>query len=127
MPARLGAIIAIALGVTMAVLDGMIANVALPTIANDLGTSAANSIWVVNAYQLVIAVSLLPLASLGDLWSYRRIYLIGLAVFSAMSIVCALSDSLLQLTLARMLQGLGAAAVMSVNGALTRLHSLSLN
>ena len=121
MPARLGAIIAIALGVTMAVLDGMIANVALPTIANDLGTSAANSIWVVNAYQLVIAVSLLPLASLGDLWSYRRIYLIGLAVFSAMSIVCALSDSLLQLTLARMLQGLGAAAVMSVNGALTRL------
>ena len=64
MPARLGAIIAIALGVTLAVLDGMIANVALPTIANDLGTSAANSIWVVNAYQLVIAVSLLPLASL---------------------------------------------------------------
>ncbi|MEL0166591.1 MAG: MFS transporter [Pseudomonadaceae bacterium] len=121
MPRRLGAIIAIALGVTMAVLDGMIANVALPTIADDLGTSAANSIWVVNAYQLVITMSLLPLASLGDLWSYRKVYLIGLAVFACMSVVCALSDSLLQLTLARMLQGLGAAAVMSVNGALTRL------
>lgn len=120
-PRRLGAIIAIALGVTMAVLDGMIANVALPTIADDLGTSAANSIWVVNAYQLVITMSLLPLASLGDLWSYRKVYLIGLAVFASMSVVCALSDSLLQLTLARMLQGLGAAAVMSVNGALTRL------
>ncbi|WVM90875.1 MFS transporter [Halopseudomonas pachastrellae] len=105
----------------MAVLDGMIANVALPTIGADLGASAASSIWVVNAYQLVIAVSLLPLASLGDLWSYRRIYLIGLAVFASMSVLCALSDSLLQLTLARMLQGLGAAAVMSVNGALTRL------
>ena len=121
MPQRLGAIIAIALGVTMAVLDGMIANVALPTIGADLGASAASSIWVVNAYQLVIAVSLLPLASLGDLWSYRRIYLIGLAVFASMSVFCALSDSLLELTLARMLQGLGAAAVMSVNGALTRL------
>ncbi|ROZ86028.1 MFS transporter [Pseudomonas neustonica] len=121
MPQRLGAIIAIALGVTMAVLDGMIANVALPTIADDLGTSAANSIWIVNAYQLVITMSLLSLASFGDLWSYRKVYLIGLGVFASMSVLCALSDSLLTLTIARMLQGLGAAAVMSVNGALTRL------
>ncbi|MEH6566461.1 MAG: MFS transporter [Halopseudomonas sp.] len=121
MPQRLGAIFAIALGVTMAVLDGMIANVALPTIADDLGTSAANSIWIVNAYQLVITMTLLSLASLGDLWSYRKVYLIGLSVFASMSVLCALSDSLLTLTIARMLQGLGAAAVMSVNGALTRL------
>ncbi|MAD93722.1 MAG: MFS transporter [Gammaproteobacteria bacterium] len=121
MPQRLGAIFAIALGVTMAVLDGMIANVALPTIADDLGTSAANSIWIVNAYQLVITMSLLSLASFGDLWSYRKVYLIGLGVFASMSVLCALSDSLLTLTIARMLQGLGAAAVMSVNGALTRL------
>lgn len=121
MPQRLGAIMAIALGVTMAVLDGMIANVALPTIADDLGTSAANSIWIVNAYQLVITMSLLSLASLGDLWSYRKVYLIGLGVFASMSVLCALSDSLITLTIARMLQGLGAAAVMSVNGALTRL------
>jgi MFS transporter, DHA2 family, multidrug resistance protein len=121
MPQRLGAIFAIALGVTMAVLDGMIANVALPTIADDLGTSAANSIWIVNAYQLVITMTLLSLASLGDLWSYRKVYLIGLSVFASMSVLCALSDSLLTLTVARMLQGLGAAAVMSVNGALTRL------
>ena len=121
MPQRLGAIIAIALGVTMAVLDGMIANVALPTIADDLGTSAANSIWIVNAYQLVITMSLLSLASFGDLWSYRKVYLIGLGVFASMSVLCALSDSLLTLTIARMLQGLGAAAVMSVNGALTRV------
>ncbi|HDY97288.1 MAG TPA: MFS transporter [Pseudomonas sabulinigri] len=121
MPQRLGAIMAIALGVTMAVLDGMIANVALPTIADDLGTSAANSIWIINAYQLVITMSLLSLASFGDLWSYRKVYLIGLCVFVSMSVLCALSDSLLTLTIARMLQGLGAAAVMSVNGALTRL------
>ena len=99
----------------------MIANVALPTIADDLGTSAANSIWIINAYQLVITMSLLSLASFGDLWSYRKVYLIGLCVFVSMSVLCALSDSLLTLTIARMLQGLGAAAVMSVNGALTRL------
>ena len=77
MPQRLGAIMAIALGVTMAVLDGMIANVALPTIADDLGTSAANSIWIINAYQLVITMSLLSLASFGDLWSLRICQYVG--------------------------------------------------
>ena len=50
----------------MAVLDGSIANVALPTIAKDLGASAATSVWIVNAYQLTITVLLLPLAALGD-------------------------------------------------------------
>lgn len=121
MPRRLGAILAIALGITMAVLDGMIANVALPTIADDLGTSPANSIWVVNAYQLTITMTLLSLSSLGDLWSYRKVYLIGLGLFSLTSGLCALSDSLATLTGARVLQGLGAAALMSVNGALLRL------
>lgn len=105
----------------MAVLDGMIANVALPTIADDLGTSPANSIWVVNAYQLTITMTLLSLSSLGDLWSYRKVYLIGLGLFSLTSGLCALSDSLATLTGARVLQGLGAAALMSVNGALLRL------
>ncbi|WP_417358632.1 MFS transporter [Gallaecimonas pentaromativorans] len=121
MPRRLGAILAIALGITMAVLDSMIANVALPTIADDLGTSPANSIWVVNAYQLTITMTLLSLSSLGDLWSYRKVYLIGLGLFSLTSGLCALSDSLATLTGARVLQGLGAAALMSVNGALLRL------
>ena len=55
----------------MAVLDGSIANVALPTIARDLGASAATSVWIVNAYQLTITVLLLPLAALGDRFGYR--------------------------------------------------------
>ncbi|WP_163613875.1 MFS transporter, partial [Klebsiella variicola] len=75
-----GAILAIALGITVSVLDGAIANVALPTIARDLNASPASSIWVVNAYQLAITVSLLSLASLGDLIGYRRIYQAGLLV-----------------------------------------------
>jgi len=120
-PQRYGAILAIALGITVSVLDGAIANVALPTIAKDLHASPASSIWVVNAYQLAITISLLSLASLGDIFGYRRIYQTGLLVFSITSLFCALSDSLTTLTIARILQGFGAAAIMSVNTALIRI------
>ncbi|WP_419728814.1 MFS transporter [Lichenicola sp.] len=119
-PRRYWAMLAIALAVTMAVLDGAIANVALPTIARDLHASPADSIWVVNAYQLAITISLLPVAALGEIHGYRRVYLIGLVLFTLASAICALSDSLLTLTLARVAQGFGAAAIMSVNAALTR-------
>ncbi|WP_205248241.1 MFS transporter, partial [Escherichia coli] len=91
--------------ITVAVLDGAIANVALPTIARDLNASAATSVWIVNAYQLPITISLLSLASLGDIIGYRKVYLTGLVVFSVTSLGCAMSDSLWSLTLARVLQG----------------------
>jgi DHA2 family multidrug resistance protein-like MFS transporter len=120
LPQRYWAILTIALGLVMAVLDGAIANVALPTIARDVNASPAGSIWVVNAYQLTITISLLPLASIGDIFGYRRVYRWGLAVFTISSLGCALSDSLLTLTLARIVQGFGAAGIMSVNGALIR-------
>ncbi len=116
-----GAIVTIILGIAMAVLDGAIANVALPTIAGDLNASPAASIWIVNAYQIAIVVSLLSLAFLGDMFGYRRIYKIGLVIFTFSSLACALSDSLLTLTLARVAQGFGGAALMSVNTALIRL------
>jgi DHA2 family multidrug resistance protein-like MFS transporter len=119
-PQRRWAMLAIGLAITMAVLDGAIANVALPTIARDLAASPADSVWVVNAYQLVITILLLPLASLGEITGYRRIYRIGLAVFTLASLGCALSGSLGLLTLARVVQGVGAAGVMSVNAALVR-------
>jgi DHA2 family multidrug resistance protein-like MFS transporter len=120
LPQRYWAILTIALGLTLAVLDGAIANVALPTIARDLDASPAASIWVVNAYQLAVTISLLPLASLGDIYGYRRVYQYGLIVFTVASLDCALSDSLLTLTIARVIQGFGAAGIMSVNGALVR-------
>ena len=120
LPQRTWAILTIALGLTLAVLDGAIANVALPTIAHDLDASPASSIWVVNAYQLAVTISLLPLASLGDIYGYRRVYQYGLIVFTIASLGCALSDSLLTLTIARVVQGFGAAGIMSVNGALVR-------
>jgi MFS transporter, DHA2 family, multidrug resistance protein len=120
LPQRYWAILTIALGLTLAVLDGSIANVALPTIARDVHASPSASIWVVNAYQLAVTISLLPLASLGEIYGYRRIYQGGLVVFTIASLLCALSSSLTTLTLARIIQGFGAAGIMSVNGALVR-------
>src|SRR6202049_171760 len=119
-PQRNWAILTIALGIVMSVMDGAIANVALPTIAKDLNASPAFSIWIVNGYQLAITISLLPLASLGEIVSYRRVYLAGLLLFALASLLCALAHTLLLLTLARILQGFGAAGVMSVNMALVR-------
>ncbi|MGQ7939179.1 MFS transporter [Paraburkholderia sp. D1E] len=120
-PQRYWAMLVIALALTLAVLDSAIANVALPTIARNLHASAAGSIWVVNAYQLAVTISLLPLASLGDRIGYRRIYLAGLILFTVASFGCALSTSLPTLALARVFQGFGAAGVMSVNTALVRM------
>ena len=120
MPQRMWAILTIGLGLTLAVLGGGIANVALPTIAHEVQTSPANSIWVVNAYQLAVTVSLLPLSSLGEIYGYRRVYQIGLVVFTIASLFCALSTSLPTLIVARMVQGFGAAGIMSVNSALIR-------
>jgi DHA2 family multidrug resistance protein-like MFS transporter len=120
LPQRYWAIVVVALGITLAVLDSAIANVALPTIARDLQASAAASIWVVNAYQLAITISLLPLASLGDRIGYRRVYLGGLILFTIASLGCSLSSSLATLAFARVIQGFGAAGIMSVNTALVR-------
>ncbi len=114
------AVLAIALALIMAVLDSAIANIALPTIARDLHVTEAASIWVVNAYQLAVTMFLLPLASLGEIVGYRRVHICGLALFVVASLLCALSGTLLLLTLARVLQGLGAAGMMSVNVALIR-------
>ncbi|MFR1241268.1 MAG: MFS transporter [Butyricimonas faecihominis] len=120
-PKRYWAILAIAMGITVSVLDGTIANVALPSIAEDLQATPSMSIWIVNAYQLAIVVSLLSLSSLGDILGYRRVYIGGLLISSVTSLACALSNSLLTLTIARVFQGFGAAALASVNTSLIRI------
>jgi MFS transporter, DHA2 family, multidrug resistance protein len=119
-PQLLRAVLALVLAVAMASLDTSIANTALPTIAADVHASPASSVWVVNAYQLVLVTSLLPFASLGEIIGYRRVYTAGLVVFTIGSLLCALSWSLGTLTMSRMLQGLGASGIMSVNTALIR-------
>lgn len=118
---RVRALVVIILGIAMSVLDGTIVNLALPDITRELNASAAQSIWVINAYQIATLALLLPLATLGDIVGYRRVYLAGMAVFTAASVACSLADSLTTLALARVLQGIGAAGIMSVNAALVRL------
>lgn len=117
---RMLALLAIGLAMTMAVLDGAIVNVALPVMAKDLAVSPAAAIFVVNGFQIAVTASLLPLASLGDILGYRRVYLGGLVLFTAASLACALAPSLTWLVAARIVQGLGAAGIMSVNIALVR-------
>src|SRR5580700_8963432 len=119
-PQRLLAFSTLAMAITMAVLDGNIVNVALPTMSHELAIAPENAIWIVNAFQLAVTVSLLPLAALGDALGYRRVYWYGLAVFTVASLACALAPTFAVLTFARVVQGLGAAGIMSVNIALIR-------
>jgi DHA2 family multidrug resistance protein-like MFS transporter len=114
------AMFALSIALTMAVLDGAIANIALPTISRELAARPAEAIWVANAYQLAVTISLLPFASLGELYGYRRVFIGGLAVFTVGSFACAASGSLETLIVARVVQGFGGAGVMAVNNALVR-------
>ena len=119
-PQRFWANVTTAIAIFMTVIDSSIANVALPTIGADLKVDPSATVWIVNAYQVAIVLALLPLASLGDIFGYRRVYLGGLVLFTAASLACALSPALSTLVLARVAQGIGAAGVMSVNTALVR-------
>ncbi len=119
-PHRFWAHVAVALGITMAVLDSAIANVALPTMAVEFKAHPSEAIWIVSAYQLAVTVSLLPLASLGDILGYKRVFCAGLALFTLASFACSTSETLVGLAMARAVQGLGAAGIMSVNNALIR-------
>lgn len=119
-PQRTWAILTVFCGLIMAVLDGSIANIALPSISRELQANPASTIWVVNAYQLTVTVCLLPLSSLGDILGYKRVYRVGLATFLVGSLLCAVSVNLPMLVAARVIQGIGGAGIMSVNTALVR-------
>jgi DHA2 family multidrug resistance protein-like MFS transporter len=114
------ATVAILLATFMGTLDASIANVALPTIAHDLRGAAADTVWVVTSYQVAMAVGALPLAALGERLGYRRIFLVGVVLFTLASVLCALAPSLPLLVAARMLQGLGGACTATIVPALLR-------
>jgi DHA2 family multidrug resistance protein-like MFS transporter len=113
-PRRYIAAAALLAAIVLAVLDGAIANVALPTISRTLSVSPAESIWVVTGYQISLVVALLPCAALGESFGYRRVFILGVVIFTAASALCALSPSLPWLIAARVLQGLGGAAIMAL-------------
>lgn len=119
-PRRHYATLAIMATLVLVVLDGAIANVALPTIATALDVSPAASVWIVNGYQLALVMALLPCAALGESLGLRRVFVGGIALFTAASLLCTLSPSLPWLVAARFLQGLGGAAVVSLGIGLMR-------
>jgi DHA2 family multidrug resistance protein-like MFS transporter len=119
-PDRTRAVLAVILAVGMATLDTAIANTALPAIALDIHTSPAASVWIVNSYQLAMIATLLPFAALAEVLSYRRVYLLGITLFTVASLGCALAWSLPTLVAFRILQGVGASSLMSINVAMLR-------
>jgi DHA2 family multidrug resistance protein-like MFS transporter len=117
---RRWAMTALMTGVSMASLDTAIANTALPELARQLHAGAAASVWIVNIYQLAMVATLLPFAALGERIGYRRVATSGLALFTLASLFCALATNLPLLVAARLLQGLGASALMGVTTAMMR-------
>jgi EmrB/QacA subfamily drug resistance transporter len=114
----------LAAGTFLVVLDFFIVNVAMPSLQSGLGATAGELEWVVAGYGLTLAALLLTSARLGDRFGHRRVYTIGVAVFTLCSLACALSQSPGMLVAARLVQGAGAAAispaVLSLIGVLFR-------
>ena len=108
------ALVVLCAGMLMVILDQTIVNVALPTIQEDLGFSAAGLAWVVNAYLIAFGGLLLLAGRLGDLIGRRTIFLAGLAVFTLASLLCGLSGSPEMLIAARFVQGVGGALSSAV-------------
>lgn len=99
----------------MAMLDNLVIGVALPSIQESFHASLSDLSWFLNSYTLAFAVLLIPFSALGDHFGRKRMFLIGVALFTLGSLASALSDSALQLTLARALQGVGAAAIVPLS------------
>src|SRR3954469_16698967 len=111
---RWPALYVLCVGMLMIVLDATIVNVALPTIQEDLGFSQNDLAWVVNAYLIAFGGLLLLSGRIGDLIGQRRIFLIGLGVFTSASLLCALAQSQGVLIGARFVQGVGGALTSAV-------------
>jgi EmrB/QacA subfamily drug resistance transporter len=109
------ALLVLCLGVLMIVLDTTIVNVALPSIRTDLAFTETSLVWVVNAYMLTFSGSLLLGGRLGDLFGHRRLFLIGLTLFTLASLACGIATTQALLVAARAVQGLGGAVVSAVS------------
>lgn len=112
------AIAAAAIPTLMTALDNLVMTFALPDIERELGATVTQLQWFVNAYTLVLASALLPMAALGDRFGRRRIFSCGIAVFAAASAACALAPTPQALIVARAVQGAGGAAIVTLSLAL---------
>ncbi len=116
-----GVLAATIIGSSIIFIDGTVVNVALPVLQSELGGGVAGAQWIVEAYALMLAALILVGGSLGDLYGRRRVFAIGVALFAAASLWCALAPSLGQLIAARAAQGLGGA--MLVPGSLALISA----
>jgi DHA2 family multidrug resistance protein-like MFS transporter len=114
------AVAALSFGSALVVIDGGIANVALPTIARDLHVDSAAAVLVVTVYQLVLVMTLLPLSAVGERIGLRRLYQYGQIAFAVASLLAFFANSLGFLLVVRALQAVGAGAVLSVSSAMIR-------
>jgi MFS transporter, DHA2 family, multidrug resistance protein len=119
-PRRYLAILAISTGTALAVIDGSVVTVALPTLAHDLGVHSSTAVLVVTLYQLVLVMTLLPFSALGSRIGLRRLYQYGQLAFLVATVLCFFARNLPFLLLVRAIQALGAAASLSVSSALIR-------
>ncbi|MGB3539467.1 MAG: MFS transporter [Mesorhizobium sp.] len=113
-PRRYFAIAVLLLTLVLVVLDIAIANIALPSIAASLHASPSDTVWVVSSYQLAVLVALLPCGVIGEMVGPRRVFLIGVGLFTLASAACAFSGTLSMLVAARFVQGLGGGAIMAL-------------
>lgn len=119
-PRRYLAILAISFGTALAVIDGSVVTVALPTLAHDLGVHPSTAVLVVTVYQLVLVMTLLPFSALGSRIGLRRLYQYGQLAFLVSTILCFFARNIAFLLVARSIQALGAGAALSVSSALIR-------
>ncbi|MDQ7246664.1 MFS transporter [Dongia sedimenti] len=119
-PRRYLAMVAILTAFVLVVLDIAIANLALPTIAETMAVTPSEAVWVVTSYQMAIVMFLLPAGAAGESFGYRRVFVIGIAIFVAASALCTFAPSLPWLVAARFIQGVGSAAVMAIGVGLLR-------
>ncbi len=108
----------VSLGSLMATLDGSIVNIALPVIQTDFGIDLSTVQWVVVAYLLVVGSLLLPFGRLGEVLTFKRVYLTGFAIFTVASICCGASPNAAGLVVFRIIQACGAAMIMAMGPAI---------
>src|ERR1035437_4876487 len=108
----------VSLGSLMATLDGSIVNIALPSIQERFGADVSKVLWVVVAYLLVVGSLLLPFGRLGEILTFKRVYLVGFAVFTLASVCCGAAPNESVLIAFRVVQGVGAAMIMAMGPAI---------
>jgi len=119
-PRRLLAIVALSLGTALTVIDGSIVTVALPTIARDLHVDGSAAVLVVTVYQLTLVMTLLPCAALGERIGLKRLYQYGQILFTIATVLCFFAKSLPFLLVLRVMQAVGAGALLSIMSAMIR-------